>query len=444
VSIFALSYEPEPDTGCVLDRVEAFLRRFVAFPSEHCLVAATLWAAHTHVVSAFESTPRLALLSPEPGSGKSRVLEVLELLVPRPLHAINATPAALFRKVSDEAGPPTILFDEVDTLFGPKAKDNEDVRGMLNAGHRRGATALRCVVKGKTIDVEEFPAFCAVALAGLGDLPDTLMTRSVVIRMRRRGPGEQVEAFRHRIHRTEAEPIREELERWADSVRDDLQHAWPKFPDGIEDRAADVWEALLAVADVADGDWPDRARVAAVALVALAGDRPQTLGLQLLSDLRTSFNYVGAHLLSSDALLEQLCALDESPWADLRGKPLDARGLARMLRKYDVTPKVIRVGNSTPRGYDRADLEDVWARYLPTSPPGSATSATAQQGAGVEDPDPWPAPDGAGQKCPVDATAAQCIGCGQRMTLIEPGQLAHPACSDWPPNRMPSRAELVR
>lgn len=237
-----------PGTGCVLDRVEAFLRRFIAFPSEDCHVAATLWVAHCHVLGAFESTPRLALLSPEPGSGKSRVLEVLELLVPRPLHAINATPAALFRKVSDEAGPPTILFDEVDTIFGPKAKgDNEDVRGMLNAGHRRGATALRCAIKGKEITVEEFPAFCAVALAGLGDLPDTLMTRSVVIRMRRRAPGEHVEAFRHRVHRTEAEPIRLELEGWADSARDALQDAWPEFPPGIEDRAADVWEALLAV-----------------------------------------------------------------------------------------------------------------------------------------------------------------------------------------------------
>ena len=380
MSVFA-EHNAEPVGAAeLLDDVEAFPQRFIAIPSEHCLIAATLWAAHTHVVDAFESTPRLALLSPEPGSGKNRVLEVLELLVPRPLHAINATPAALFRKVSDQAGPPTILFDEVDTLFGPKAKDNEDVRGMLNAGHRRGATALRCVVKGKQIDVEEFPAFCAVALAGLGDLPDTIMTWSVVIRMRRRSPGEHVEPFRHRIHSPEAEPIRNALALWADEVREELQHAWPKMPDGIVDRSADVWEALLAVADVAGGHWPDRARVAAVALVALAGDRPRTLGLQLLEDLRISFNYVESHLLSSDRLLELLIGLDESPWGDLRGKALDARGLARMLKKYDVKPKVVRIGESTPRGYDRGDLEDVWARYLPPllSPPTSATSATAQ------------------------------------------------------------------
>jgi len=142
----------------------------------------------------------------------------------------------------------------------------------------------------------------------------------------------------------------------------------------------------------------------------------------------------GGSGLSSDTLLEQLCALDESPWADLRGKPLDARGLARMLRKYDVTPKPIRFEQGTLRGYTRADLEDVWARYLPTSPAGSETSETAKQVTDVEDP--------AGPPASADAPA-RCIDCGHTMTLIEPGQLAHPACEPWPPARMPSRAELA-
>lgn len=170
----------------LLDDVEAFLARFIAYPSEAERIAHTLWIAHTHRMAEWDSTPRIAFLSPEPGSGKSRALEVTELLVPRPIHAVNATPAGLFRKVSDEAGPPTILFDEVDTVFGPRAKDNEDVRGMLNAGHRRGATALRCKVVGKAVLTEELPAYCAVALAGLNDLPDTIRSRAVIVRMRKR------------------------------------------------------------------------------------------------------------------------------------------------------------------------------------------------------------------------------------------------------------------
>ena len=131
----------------LLDDVHAFLGRFVAYPSEAAHVAHTLWIAHTHLMDAWESTPRIAFLSPEPGSGKTRALEVTELLVPSPVEAVNVTPAYLFRKVGDQKGAPTILFDEIDTVFGPKAKDNEEIRGLLNAGHRRGAVAGRCVVR---------------------------------------------------------------------------------------------------------------------------------------------------------------------------------------------------------------------------------------------------------------------------------------------------------
>jgi hypothetical protein len=346
----------------VLSSVETFLARFIAYPNEHTQIAHTLWIAHTHLMDKWESTPRIAFLSPEPGSGKSRCLEVSEPLVPRPVHAVNTTPAYLFRKVSDDAGPPTILYDEIDTVFGPKAKDNEDVRGMLNAGHRRGATAGRCVVKGKVVETEELPAYCAVALAGLNDLPDTLMTRSVVVRMRRRAPTETVEPWRLRINGPQAEQLRHDLETWAADRADAVD--WPDMPTGIEDRNADVWEALLAVADLAGGDWPTRARVAAVALVADSQAGAPSLGVLLLTDLRTVF--AGHDKLPTETILSALHDLDESPWADLRGKPVDARWLSRQLSKYDVKPKVIRTDDSTPRGYEAADLADPWTRYLTT------------------------------------------------------------------------------
>ena len=189
-------------TYCPLDLVENYLRRFVAYPSEHALVAHTLWIAHTHLMDRWESTPRIAFNSPERGSGKTRALEVTEPLVPNPVHAVNVTPAYLFRKVGDEeAGLPTILYDEVDTLFGSKVQDTGEVRGLLNAGHRRGAVAGRCIVIGKKVMTEEIPAYCAVALAGLGNLPDTIASRSILIDMRRRAPDEQVEPFRHRSMR---------------------------------------------------------------------------------------------------------------------------------------------------------------------------------------------------------------------------------------------------
>lgn len=130
----------------MLRAVYDFLGRFVSYPSEHAQIAHALWCVHAHLMNIWDTTPRLAFLSAEPASGKSRALEVTELLVPNPVMAVNVSPSYLFRKVGSEEGPPTILFDEIDTVFGPKAKDNEDIRGLLNAGHRRGAVAGRCVV----------------------------------------------------------------------------------------------------------------------------------------------------------------------------------------------------------------------------------------------------------------------------------------------------------
>lgn len=389
VAAVALVARPEQEGATLLADVEAFLSRFVAYPSEATRVAHVLWCAHAHRMQAWESTPRLAFLSPEPGSGKSRALEVTELLVPAPLMTTNVSPAALFRSIGAEAGPPTLLFDEIDTVFGPRAKDNEDLRGLLNAGHRRGATTLRCVNSGKGNEqtVEHFPAYCAVALAGLGDLPDTILTRSVVVRMRRRAPGEYIEAFRPRLHRLDGEGLRDRLTEWTGEAADDLDDVWPQMPDGIEDRDADVWEPLLAIADAAGGKWPERARVAAVALVAQAQQKPATLGIRLLADVREVFDRLDSSTIPTDTLLFELCGLEEAPWGDLRGKPLDSRGLARMLRKYDVTPRVVRVGEVTPRGYRREDLHDAWSRYLPALPPaGPATSATPAT-ATPDDPD---------------------------------------------------------
>jgi hypothetical protein len=362
--------------AALLADVYGFLGRFVAYPSVHAHVAHALWNAHTHAMEAWDSTPRIAFLSAEPGSGKTRALEVSELLVPNPVEAVNVTPAYLFRKVGAEEGPPTILYDEIDTVFGPKARDNEEIRGLLNAGHRRGAVAGRCVVRGKTVETEEIPAYCAVALAGLGWLPDTLMSRSIVIRMRRRGPSESVEPYRRRDEIDEGHALRDRLAGWTAAQAKILYAARPAMPPGIEDRNADVWEALFAVADAAGGDWPKLAREAAVALIAASREQEPSLGIRLLADLRTVCGNTEA--VFTETILAGLHALDEAPWKDLNnGKGLDSRGLSLRLRQYGIKPKQIREGSISKKGYQRADLADAWARYLPSSP-ASETSETAE------------------------------------------------------------------
>lgn len=354
-------------------QVYDFLGRFVVYPSDHARVAHALWILHSHLMDRWDATPRLAFLSAEPESGKTRALEITELLVPRPVSAVNVTPSYLFRKIGSEEGAPTVLYDEIDTVFGPKAKDNEEIRGLLNAGHRRGAVAGRCVVRGKTVETEELPAYAAVALAGLGWLPDTILGRSVIVRMRRRHGGELVEPYRRRIVAPQGERVRSAIEIWARSVPQEIM--WPDMPNEVVDRAADCWEPLLAVADLIGGEWRDRARAAAVTLVTASREVDPSLGIRLLGDLRTIFG--DNEVMASKIILQKLCEIEESPWGDLKGKPLDDRGLAQRLKQYGVKSKVVRIGTTTVRGYTRADLHDQWQRYLPPSPANSVTSITS-------------------------------------------------------------------
>ncbi|MFJ4591331.1 DUF3631 domain-containing protein [Kitasatospora sp. NPDC088861] len=372
------------DGAAVLDDVEKFHRRFNVFPSEAAYTAVVLWDAHTHLLDTFESTPRIAFLSPEPGSGKTRALEIIDTLTPRSMFTTDVSPAALFRSVSDPDARPTVLFDEVDATFGPKAGGNEDLRGLINSGHRRSGVVHRCVGDGSTQTVQAFPVYAALAMGGLGDLPDTIMSRSIIIRMRRRAPNEKVEPFRERTTAPEGHALRKRLATWADSVRGTLQDSLPEMPDGVTDRPADVWEPLLAVADAAGGHWPERARAACVQLVtaAKANDKG-SVGIRLLSDLREIFD--GAERMLSAELLGRLAELDDAPWADLDGKPITARALARMLGDYvtadndPIKPRNIKTGSkSSAKGYYASDLADAWLRYCrPLSPQGSATAATA-------------------------------------------------------------------
>lgn len=434
---------PELDAAELLDDVRDFLARFVAFPTPGTLGAVTLWAAHTHVVHDGDNSPRLALLSPEPGSGKTRTLEVLEALVPAPMNVLSASPAAVFRTI--EAERPTLLMDEVDAIFSRRGSDDgaEDLRALLNAGHRKGATIPRCV--GPRHDVVRFHVYTAVALAGLGDLPDTLMSRSVIVRMRRRAPGERVEPWRHRLHAPGGEDLAARLADWAARVGPVVGNAWPDMPDGITDRPADVWEPLLAIADAAGGHWPDTARAACVELCKVAATREASLGVKLLADLRDVFG--DADTLPTEVILDRLIKLEEAPWADLRGKPLDARGLARRLRQYEVASVKVKVEGRSLQGYRREHLWDAWIRYLtpapqegepaePVEPCRSDTVPEVPDATEVPEPASQPEPQTPPLTCDVpqvpqgpdlQGPGSQCTVCGNPLDPVL-AETTHPLC----------------
>ena len=186
---------------------------------------------------------------------------------------------------------------------------------------------------------------------------------------------ETVEPYRRRDEIDEGHELRGRLAGWAAAKGKILYAARPALPPGIEDRNADVWEALFAIADAAGGDWPKKAREAAVALIAAGREQEPSLGIRLLADLRTVFGKTEAFF--TEAILSALHALEEAPWKDLNGKGLDSRGLALRLRQYGIKSKQIRDGTTNKKGYQRADLADAWARYLP-SPQTSETSETAE------------------------------------------------------------------
>lgn len=380
---------PEGDTSGVvsidgadlLNRVRDFANRFICYPSETASIVHVLWVAHAHLMDAWFSTPRLAVLSPEPGSGKSRVLEITALLVPNSLLSVNSSASFILRMIADQENRPTVLCDEIDAIFGPNARGNEDLRSMINAGYRRGAMIGRCYMEKGKVLTEQLATYAAVAMGGLGDLPDTIMSRSVIVRMRKRGPGEDVEPFRPYMHEPPADALRDELAAWAASVSALAGMVQPVLPNGIADRKADVWGPLLTVAELAGGEWPALARQAATEAVrsAKANDKP-SLPVQLLADIRACFG--DRDRLTTADLLDKLLSDEEAPWGDLGRRKLDARILAKMLGEHGIKSSTIRMPNgSTPKGYKREAFHDAWKRYLPPLEIGatSATDATNQE-----------------------------------------------------------------
>jgi len=374
----------------LLDAVRAALLRFVVLPSGAAADAVVLWIAATHVQMCWACAPRLVIRAPEKRCGKSRLLDLVEALSWQALITVNASPAAIYRSIGSQ-DPPTLLIDEADTIFGPKAGDsNEDLRGLLNAGHQRNRPALR--YNAATQSVERIATFAMAALAGIGAMPDTIEDRAVVIRMRRRAPGEIVHPYRYRRDAPALARLAEQLNAWTREHSQELEDATPDMP--LEDRAADTWEPLMAVADLAGRDWPDRARAAALALMAehaASTDTPETV--KLLTDCRRAF--ASATELPTEVLLSILKADPEAPWATWGGRPegLTPIKLSAILREYDITSRNLRFPagawpqlkptTEQAKGYRRDDFTDAWARYVASEDDGRGEQDAAREGQDV-------------------------------------------------------------
>lgn len=373
--------DPEPTAGSeLLDELRAQISKFVILPSAEALDAVTLWVAATHLQPAWQHAPRLAVVGPAKRCGKSRLLDVLTETVHEPLLTINTSLAAVFRSLTEE--PPTLLVDEADTIFGtPKqAEKNEDLRGLLNAGHQRNRYVIRVV--GNDHTPHKFATFAMAAMAGIGDLPDTIMDRSVVIRMRRRAEGERVKPFRSRRDIPDLRALRDRIAAWARTLLDEAAALEPDMP--VEDRAADTWEPLIIIADLAAGPWPRLARAACARMVTTEAEveEDQPGGARILADIRRVFAAQREpDSLPTDDLLHQLRQDAESPWAEWGRSGLTARDLAAMLREFGIKPGNVRLPDGTQRkGYMRNKFLDAWRRYCPTVHPVDAPAVAPEVG----------------------------------------------------------------
>lgn len=356
---------PDPVHGAgLLNELSATIRGYVVM-SDYAADTAALWVLHTYLLRGFGISPRLAITSPEKGCGKTTLLDVLSHLVMRPLPTSNATTAAIFRVV--EMQQPTLLIDEADTFL----KTNDELRGILNSGHRQGGFVLRTV--GEDLEPRSFSTYSACAIALIGKLPETLTDRSVPISLRRRRPDEPIEAFR--FDRTgPLDRIAQQAIRWARDNADCICAADPDMPADVFNRVADNWRPLLAIAHAAGTGWSERGRRAVKAAGAAAGDHDQSGRVTLLADIRTMFAERDVDRLASAHIVEGLVAIEGRPWAEWKaGKPITPTGLARQLARFGITPDSIRIEEQTPKGYMRAQFEDAFARYL------AQATATPQQ-----------------------------------------------------------------
>lgn len=351
---------PEPVDGAdLLDDVTHALARHVIADKE-TLRAAALWAAFTWLVDVVQVAPIANITAPEKRCGKSILLTALGKLANRPLQVSNIAPAALYRSI--ELWAPTLLIDEVDAFLAA----HEDARGILNAGFTRdSAIVIRCV--GDDHMPTAFNVWGAKALCGIGKIADTLADRSVPLRLRRRTAGENVESLRHSDPAL-WESLRSRLARFALDSAEAIGKARPAPIPGLNDRANDAWEPLLAIADLAGDHWPKSARNAAIALHGLEGESP-SIGAELLADVKAVFEAKSASKVFSADLLEALVADEEAPWATWnRGKPMSPRQLSAKLAEFGIKSKDIRIGSTNKKGYDRADFSDAFGRYLPEPP----------------------------------------------------------------------------
>lgn len=353
---------PDPVEGARLaEEIRDRLRAHVIFASPADADCAALWLLGSYLMDTWRLWPRLLITSPTKACGKSTLLEVLDAMAHRGFIASNASPAAIFRAI--EAWKPTLLLDEADTWM----RQNEELAGILNSGHtRRTARIIRVVeVKGEHLPTA-FSTWCPIAIAGIGGQRDTLMSRSIIIGLRRKLPDETVERLPFDLH-AQLLRMRRQAARWAadNALRIGAMEAEP--PACGNDRLQDNFTPLTRIAAALGGPWPDRMATAYAAKAMVEDDDAEPAGVMMLRDMAEIFAARRVDRIATADLVSELLMLEDRPWMEWRhGRPITAQSVAKQMKPFGIKVTVKKLGGTATRVYQRGDIEAAAARYVPS------------------------------------------------------------------------------
>jgi hypothetical protein len=335
-------HAPDPELESDLRK---FTQRFVALATDDHARVLSHWILHTWLFDAANVTPYLYIYSSDPGSGKTRLLEVLGVLARNARRADNMTAPVMFKIISRER--PTLLIDEVDTIWS--GSRNEPKRNVLNTGYKRGG----CAWREQARELIQFPTFSPKVLAGInnGFMPSTVRDRCIPIEMRKRGPEQKVERFvETRISRSiECEMLLSRIVDFCELFFVDVKIASVEPMASLSDRQDEICEPLLAIATVLGTE--EELRGSLERVFASAGKTQPSPEQIIFGRIRNAFGD------DRKIFTEDLCSALGPMYAN-------GRTLALFLADYAITPKDIRIGNRVARGYEAIQFEDAWRRFL--------------------------------------------------------------------------------
>lgn len=356
-----LPWETAVNGDTLLAEIEALFSMYVFLPAG-ASTALALWTVHTYANEAAQHFPILSAVSPQKRCGKTTLLRVLKGLVRQPVMASNYTAATIYRLI--ETFRPTLLIDEADTYLATGG----ELIGILNSGHTRDGQVVRNEQRGETWIPAVYSTWGSKSIAAIGKLPETLADRSITIPLHRRPRSVEIVRYDSDAEETFSRTARK-IVRWVGDNLDDVKATDPRIPPDLDDRSADNWRPLLAIAQIVGGDWPERARRAAL-LLAPAADDALSIPEMLLADIRMIFESSGASQIATGEILKRLAALEERPWNRYRGqRPMNPQELAVALKDFGIRATKLRIGERTCQGYKfDPTMREVFDRYTPQRP----------------------------------------------------------------------------